>query len=167
MPTRGTELAELVEAGARQIVGALGAACDAGLSIPQLTELLGVALRQRNRIDAAVTRTIGAVDAAAEQAQEAGELTMGLACATWLSHQLPSMPATLAAFERGELSPQHASVISRSVEHVARGGADAGRAERMLLHEADKRDPRDLLRYGLSLLHRLAPREMEAEEERR
>ncbi|HYW27187.1 MAG TPA: hypothetical protein VE953_23660, partial [Terriglobales bacterium] len=75
MPTRGTELAQLVEAGARQIVGALGAACDMGLSIPQLTELLGVALRQRNRIDAAVTRTIGAVDAAAEQAQEAGELT--------------------------------------------------------------------------------------------
>ncbi|HYW24586.1 MAG TPA: hypothetical protein VE953_10500, partial [Terriglobales bacterium] len=62
MPTRGTELAELVEAGARQIVAALGAACDEGLSIPQLTELLGVALRQRNRIDAAVTRTVGAVD---------------------------------------------------------------------------------------------------------
>jgi hypothetical protein len=109
---------------------------------------------------------------------------MGLACATWLSYslhisssaahaqvrlarQLPSMPATRAAFERGDLSSQHASVISRSVEHVARGGADAGLAERMLLHEADKRDPRDLLRYGLSLLHRLAPREMEAEEDRR
>src|SRR5215469_14522343 len=88
MQTRGTELAELVEAGAQQIVGALRAACDEGLSVPQLSELLGVALRQRNRIDAAVTRTIGAVDTAAEQAKEAGELTMGLACATWLSFEL-------------------------------------------------------------------------------
>ena len=174
MPKRETELAELVEAGAQQIVGALRAACDEGFSVPQLTELLGVALRQRNRFDAAVTHTIGAVDAAAEQAMEAGELTMGLSCAAWLSwqlhisssaahaqvrlaRQLPSMPATLAAFERGELSSQHAGVISRSVEHVARGGADAGLAERMLLHEAGERDPRDLLRYGLSLLHRLAP----------
>ena len=42
MPTRGTELAELVEAGARQILAALGAACDEGLSIPQLT-VTGVA----------------------------------------------------------------------------------------------------------------------------
>ena len=184
MVTRCTELAELVEAGALQIVGALGAACDEGLPVPQLTELLGVALRKRNQVDAAVTRTIGAVDAAAEQAREAGALTGGLACATWLSYelhisssaahaqvrlarQLPSMPATRAAFERGELSPQHASVISRSVEQVARGGADAGLAERILLHEAERRDPRDLLRYGLSLLHRLAPREMEAEEDRR
>src|SRR5215472_3727998 len=184
MRTRSTELAELVEAGALQIVSALGAACEEGLSVPQLTELLRVALRKRNQIEAAVTRTIGEVDAAAEQAKEVGELTMGLACATWLAfelhisssaahaqvrlaRQLPSMPATRAAFERGELSPQHAGVISRSVERVARGGADAGLAEQILLHEADKRDPRDLLRYGLSLLHRLAPREMEAEEERR
>ena len=88
MPKRETELAELVEAGAQQIAGALRAACDEGLSVPQLTELLGVALRQRNRFDAAVTHTIGAVDAAAEQAMEAGELTMGLSCATWLSWQL-------------------------------------------------------------------------------
>src|SRR5689334_22499322 len=156
MRTRCTELAELVEAGALQIVGALGAACEEGLSVPQLTELLGVALRRRNQVEAAVTRTIGAVDAAAEQAGEAGEPTMGLSCATWLSfelhisssaahaqvrlaRQLPSMPATRAAFERGELSPQHAGVVARSVERVARGGADAGVAERMLLKEAGER----------------------------
>src|SRR5207244_4235660 len=30
-----------------------------------------------------------------------------------------------------------------------------------------QRDPRDLLRWGLSLVHQLAPREMEAEEQRR
>jgi Domain of unknown function (DUF222) len=184
MRARQTELAELVEAGAQQIVGALRAACSEGLSVLELTELLGVTLRRRNQIDAAVTRTIGAVDTAAAQAKEAGELTMGLSCANWLAHtlhisssaahaqvrlarQLPSMPATAAAFERGELSPQHATVVARSVEHVVRGGGDAGRAERLLLGEARARDPRGLLRYGLGLLHRLAPREMETEEERR
>ncbi|TMC11713.1 MAG: hypothetical protein E6J41_05175 [Chloroflexi bacterium] len=78
MRTRCTELAELVEAGTQQIVGALGAACEEGLSVPQLTELLGVALRKRSQVEAAVTCTIGAVDAAAEQAREAGQLTMGL-----------------------------------------------------------------------------------------
>jgi hypothetical protein len=184
MRTRSTELAELVEAGAQQIVGALRAACAEGLSVIQLTELLGVALRQRNQIDAAVSHTIGTVDAAAEKAREPGELTMGLSCAAWLAcqlhisssaahaqvrlaRQLPSMPATLAAFERGELSPQHATVVARSVERVTRGGGDAGLAEKLLLREAQSRDPRDLLRYGLGLLHRLAPREMEAEEDRR
>src|SRR5215472_9215285 len=64
MSTRSTDLAERVEAGALQIVGALVAACDEGLSVGELTELLGVALRRRNQIDAAVTRTIGAVDTA-------------------------------------------------------------------------------------------------------
>jgi Domain of unknown function (DUF222)/HNH endonuclease len=184
MRTRQAELAELVEAGAQQIIGALRAACSEGLSVLELTDLLGGALRRRNQIDAAVTCTIGAVDAAAAQAKEAGELTMGLSCANWLAHtlhisssaahaqvrlarQLPSMPATAAAFERGELSPQHATVVARSVEHGTRGGGDAGRAERLLLREAGARDPRDLLRYGLGLLHRLAPQEMEAEEERR
>jgi hypothetical protein len=56
--------------------------------------------------------------------------------------------------------------VARSVEQVARGGGDPGQAERLLLGEAGERDPRDLLRWGLGLLHRLAPRELEAEEER-
>jgi hypothetical protein len=72
MSKHETELAELVEAGAQQMVAALRAACDEGLSVPELTELLGVALRQRNRIDAAVSRTIGAVDAAASQSPRPG-----------------------------------------------------------------------------------------------
>jgi hypothetical protein len=88
MRTRQAELAALVEAGAQQIVGALRAACSEGLSVIELTELLGVALRRRNQIDAAVTHTIGAVDTAAAQAKEAGELTMGLSCASWLAHTL-------------------------------------------------------------------------------
>ncbi|MDP9248436.1 MAG: 13E12 repeat family protein [Candidatus Dormibacteraeota bacterium] len=58
---------------------------------------------------------------------------MALSCATWLSHnlqissiaahaqvhlarRLTSLPATATAFQRGELSPQHASVIGRGVE---------------------------------------------------
>lgn len=184
MGTRRTELAEAVEAGAQQVVGALQAACAEGLSVPELTELLGAALRQRNRIDAAVTSTIGAVHTATEQAAEAGELTAGLSCASWLAcnlhisssaahaqvrlaRQLPALPDTAAAFERGDLSAQHAGVVARSVEHVVRGGGDARLAERMLLREAGSRDPRDLLRYGLGLVHRLAPGEMESVEERR
>jgi hypothetical protein len=58
-------------------------------------------------------------------------------------------------------------VIARAVEHVLHGGGDAIDAETLMLQEARHRDPRDLLRYGLSLLHQMAPREMEAEEDRR
>jgi hypothetical protein len=57
-------------------------------------------------------------------------------------------------------------VVARSVEQVARGGGDAGLAEKLLLGEAGERDPRDLLRWGLGLLHRLVPGELESEEER-
>ena len=184
MRTRCSELTELVEAGSRQVVSALRGAAAEGLSINEMTEVLGAALHERNRIDAALTRLVGAVDAAAEQAHEEGELTMGLSCASWLAHtlhisssaahaqvclarQLPSMPATASAFEFGDLSAQHAGVIARSVEQVARGGGDTGLAEELLLQEARGRDPRDLLRWGLGLLHRMAPQVMEAEEERR
>src|SRR4030081_549697 len=111
MRTRCSELTELVEAGSRQGASALRAASAEGLSVHQMTELLGAALRQRNQIDSAVTSLIGAVDAAAEKAADDGALTMGLSCATWLAHtlhisssaahaqvrlarQLPSLPAT-------------------------------------------------------------------------
>jgi hypothetical protein len=33
-----------------------------------------------------------------------------------LARRLTSLPATATAFQRGELSPQHASVIGRGVE---------------------------------------------------
>jgi hypothetical protein len=182
--TRVEELTELVETSAQQFVGALRGAAGEGLTPRELTDLLGAALRQRNRIEAAITAVIGAVEVAADRADDAGDLTMGLSCASWLAHnlnispsaahaqvrlarQLPSLAATAAAFERGDLSPQHAGVVARSVEHVARGGGDARAAEDLMLQEATGRDPRDLLRYGLGLLHRLAPREMEDEEELR
>src|SRR5215469_16519687 len=160
--TREAELGELVEAGAQQVVSALRDGCAEGLSVEQLSELLGAACRQRNRIESAITALIGAVDAAAGEAAEEGDLTMGLSCASWLAHnlqispsaaqaqvrlarRLPSLPGVAAAFERGDLSAQHAGVIARSVEQVARGGGDAGLAEDLLLSEARVRDPRDLL----------------------
>src|SRR5207302_901679 len=84
-----------------------------------------------------------------------------------LARQLPSLPHTNKAFERGELSSQHASMVARSVEMVVRGGGNPGEAEVRLLQEAQYRNPRDLFRWGLSLVHEMAPKEMEAEEQRR
>ncbi|HEY4027636.1 MAG TPA: DUF222 domain-containing protein, partial [Candidatus Dormibacteraeota bacterium] len=177
------ELSQLVQAGAEQMVSALRrAAGPDGLDVGELTDLLKVAFTDRNRIDAAVTTAIGALDRAAEK--DDLEPTMALPTSTWLSCQLnissssahaqvqlarrlPGLPGTAAAFERGELSGHHAGVVARAVESVLRGGGSAGDAEILLLQEARRRDPRDLLRYGLSLLHQLAPREMEAEEDRR
>jgi hypothetical protein len=153
------------------------------LALAQTTDVLKVAFSQRNRFDAALTGAVGALDRAAEKAP-GGELTAGLSCAAWLSQnlnisssagyaqvrlarQLPYLPDTASAFARGDISPQHASVVARSVELVTRGGGSPGDAEGLLLEEAGQRDPRDLFRWGLSLVHQLAPREMEAEEQRR
>jgi Domain of unknown function (DUF222) len=177
------EWCQLIRSGMDQIVDALRGAAGGDLDPEQLTEILGAVFCQRNRLDAAVSRAVGALHGAAERAPD-GELTRGLDCATWLSHtlqisssaayaqvrlarQLPGLPDTAAAFERGELSAQHASVIARSVEAVIRGGGNPSLAEGMLLEEAGKRDTRSLYRWGLSLVHQLAPQEMEAEEERR
>jgi hypothetical protein len=183
MRTAASELSQLIHSGSQQIVCALRRAADDGLDVDELTELLKVAFTHRNQIDAAVSGVIGALDQAAERAPD-GEMTMALSCATWLSHnlqisssaahaqvhlarQLPFLPATAAAFERGELSSQHVSVVVRATESVARGGGQPDQAEALMLQEARRRDPRDLLRWGLSLLHQLAPQEMVAEEERR
>jgi hypothetical protein len=170
-----------------QIVAALrGAACGVendGLGPDQLTDILNVAFSNRNRFDAAVTAAIGALDRAGQRAPD-GELSAGLSCAAWLSHkcqmsssvahaqvrlarQLPHLPDTASAFERGDISSQHASVVARSVELVTQGGGEPGEAEAIMLEEAQQRDPRDLFRWGLSLAHQLAPQEMEADEERR
>ena len=176
------QLSELVHSGIEQAVDALGRAASDGLDAGELTDLLRVAFTEQNRLDAAVTGAIGALDRSAERAGR--EPTMALPTASWLSHtlqlssssaharvqlarHLPGLPDTAAAFRRGELSGHHASVIARAVEHVLHGGGQASDAEVLMLQEARHRDPRDLLRYGLGLLHRMAPREMEAEEERR
>src|SRR2546423_3626854 len=178
-----TELAEQIQSGLQQAVGALRRAASEGLDANELTAVLKTAFCQRNQLDAALTGAVGALDQAAQQDPD-GELTVGLSCATWLSfnlqissaaahaqvqlaRQLPSLPSTAAAFQRGELSGQHASVVVRAVESVARGGGPPAQAEALMLEEARQRDPRDLLRWGLGLLHRLAPQEMLAQEERR
>ena len=183
MRTIATECSQLVHSGAQQIVDGLRRAAVAGLDVDDLTEVLKVAFSEDNRFHAALTGAIGALDAAAEKAPD-GELTVGLSCATWLSHnlqissssahaqvhlarRLPSLAATAGAFERGELSPQHVSVVVRAVDSVLRGGGPAPEAEALMLQEAKERDPRDLHRWGLSLLHQLAPEEMLAQEEQR
>src|SRR5207237_1984008 len=138
-----------------------------GVSVFEMTEVLKTAFCNRNRFDAALSRAVGALDRATQRAPE-GELTMGLSCAQWLTEnlhisssagyaqvrlarQLPSLPDTQRAFERGELSSQHASVVARSVEMVARGGGDPGEAEARLLQEAHQREPRERFRRGRGL----------------
>jgi hypothetical protein len=183
MRTALAELSGLIDSASQQLVGALHRAVTDRLDTDELTEVLKVVFSRRNSIDAAVFSIIGALDQAAEKAPD-GELTAGLSCAAWLSQnlnisssagyaqvrlarQLPYLPDTASAFARGDISPQHASVVARAVELVTRGGGDAGDAEALLLEEAGQRDPRELFRWGLSLVHQLAPQEMEAEEQRR
>src|SRR5437773_9895722 len=134
MRTITAELSQRIRSGIEEAVDALRSAAGGDFDAGELTDLLGVAFSHRNRLDAALTGAVGALDRVAEKAPD-GELTMGLTCATWLSHnlqisssaayaqvrlarQLPSLPSTTAAFDRGELSPQHASVVARSVEQV-------------------------------------------------
>src|SRR2546422_10414600 len=148
MGSRAAEISEIVRSGIDQAVAALrGAAADVGdgLDTDDLTDLLEVAFSQRNRFDSALSGAVGALDRVAEIAPD-GDATKGLSSAEWLSHtlhisssagyaqvhlarQLPFLPATASAFERGELSPQHASVVARSVEQVARDGGHPGDAE--------------------------------------
>ena len=179
-----TALAQQVQAGIQAAASALReAAAQGDLDTAQWGELLAVAFSARNQLDHALTCAVGAFDRRAEQSHDLAD-TVGLAPATWLSHnlgigpsaahaqvrvarRLGSLPATAKAFERGQLSAQHVSVVSRAVESVERGGGDAGLAEALMLEEAGRRNPHALHRWGLGLLHRLAPREMEAEEERR
>jgi hypothetical protein len=151
------------------------------LTVAEMTHVMTTAFT--NRMDAALTGAIGALDRAAQKAprQRADRTAVLRRLAepepqhqlqrrlrpVRLARQLPYLPDTASAFERGDISPQHASVVARSVELVTRGGGDASDAESLLLEEAGQRDPRDLFRWGLSLVHQLAPREMEAEEQRR
>ncbi len=131
---------------------------------------------------AALTEAVGALDNAVEDSD--GTHTLALSCTTWLSHnlhisnssaaaqvhlarRLPSLPATSSAFADGELSALHVSVVSRIVEQVERAEGDRELAETLMLQEAEHGDPRALLRWGFGLVHRLAPDEREAEEERR
>src|SRR5207245_11217602 len=83
-----------------------------------------------------------------------------------LARRLRALPAVAAAYDAGALSGQHASVVVRLVDRVVNGDGDQHEAERVMLREAQGCDPRTLLRRGLSLVHQLAPRELESEEGR-
>src|SRR5438309_3076344 len=187
MSSTAAEISKRIQSRMDGIVADLrGAASEMqndSLAVAEMTEVLKTAFSNRNRFDAAISGAIGALDKAAQRVPDE-ELTGGLSCADWLSEslrisssagyaqvrlarQLPSLPHTQKAFERGELSSQHAGVVARSVEMVTRGGGDPGEAEVRLLQEAQYRNPRDLFRWGLSLVHERAPNEMEAEEQRR
>src|SRR5258708_33361491 len=132
------ELSQLIQSGSQQMVAALRRAAADDLSCDELTDLLKVAFCHRNQIDAALTSAIGALDQAAEQSLD-GAATIGLSSTAWLSHnlhisssaayaqvnlarRLPSLPATDGAFERGELSAQHVSVVARYVDGESHGG---------------------------------------------
>ncbi|MBO0838376.1 MAG: DUF222 domain-containing protein, partial [Actinobacteria bacterium] len=149
----------------------------------QLTEVIKAGLTQQNRIAAGVTGAIGALDRIVKDEPD-HRLTAGLSTPMWLAEhcrvsesaayaqvrlarELPALHFTAHTFERGEISAQHAAVVARTVEMVRRAEGDVVHAEDLMVQEARERDPRDLLRWGLSLVHQLAPREVEDEEERR
>jgi hypothetical protein len=71
------EPSERLRSASEQFVGTLQDAANGRFDIDQLTALLKVAFTQRNRIDAAVSSAIGALDRAAAKAPD-GELTAGL-----------------------------------------------------------------------------------------
>jgi hypothetical protein len=78
------------------------------------------------------------------------------------------MPATHAALVAGEVSTDHATVISRTMAHLPPDVAaeDAGRAEEDLAAFAKEHDPATLQRLATHLLHVLAGESLEEREER-
>ncbi|MBO0683901.1 MAG: DUF222 domain-containing protein [Candidatus Dormibacteraeota bacterium] len=187
MGSTKAEISQRLDQGAALIVDALresGCALDRGeLSMSEVGDLLKQAFAGQNRIAAGVTSTIGSLDRAAETEPD-HRRTLGLKPAEWLSHhcqmssntayakvqlarQLPTIPKVAEAFRRGEISSEHASVAARTVEMVMRAEGDWPQAETLLVQEARERDPRDLYRWGLSLVHQLAPQEVESLERRR
>src|SRR5438309_8622274 len=148
MSSTAAEISQDIQSCMDRIVARLRGAASAveneGLAVAEMTEVLKTAFSNRNRFDAAISGAIGALDRAAQRVPDE-ELTGGLSCADWLSEslrisssagyaqvrlarQLPSLPHTNQAFERGELSSQHAGVVARSVEMVTRGGGGGGPA---------------------------------------
>src|SRR5947209_6031151 len=99
------------------------------------------ALVARNQLDHTITRLTAEVD------RDSSRWVDGRgACASWLrdechmtgsaayaqvrlARQLPKMPETAMAFSAGELSCQHASAISRTVERVVMYGGNGAEAE--------------------------------------
>ncbi|MBO0837708.1 MAG: DUF222 domain-containing protein [Actinobacteria bacterium] len=187
MSSATAEISEQLGTAIEQFVNALraaGAKAKQGELTPyQLTEVINTALIQQNRVAAGVTGAIGALDRIVKDEPD-HRLTAGLSTPMWLAEhcrvsesaayaqvrlarELPALHFTAQTFERGEISAQHAAVVARTVEMVRRAEGDSAHAEDLMVQEARERDPRDLLRWGLSLVHQLAPREVEDLEERR
>src|SRR5256885_6487983 len=126
-------LAQRVQAGIQAAASALReVAAQGDLDTAQWGQLLAVAFSARNQLDHALTCAVGAFDRRAEQSHDLAD-TVGLAPATWLSHnpaigpsaapaqvrvarRLASLPATAKPFDRGHPPAQPASVVSRAVK---------------------------------------------------
>jgi hypothetical protein len=175
MCSEAPEFSRQIQSAAQELAGALRGAAAAGLDLECLRDILRTAFTARNQVEAAVTAAIGALDASTQAAAEAGPGRVQ-SCASWLSdtlrvgptaahaqvrlaRSLPSTPDAAAAYERGELSYQHVCVVARVVAMASTAGAEgnAAQVEMLMRREAGRRTPRGLLRWGLNLLHQLAP----------
>jgi len=153
---------------------------DLDLPTDRLAELVSATLELRNRLDAALTGLVGTLDARMRAEQDPHDPS--LSCAAWLreehklgngaawaqvrlARQLAGLPRTRTAFAAGFLSAQHAMAIARTVDRVVQGGGRAQDAEPLLVREAMRRSPQDLVRWGVHLRHRLNPQEVAEEEE--
>ena len=92
------------------------------------------------------------------------------------ARRLGELPATATAFDRGEISAAHASVICQAVEQFRAGQLASEQSEaeaeveRALLDGAAQMDPKELLRHWRQLRHQLDPQgeqEQENQERRR
>ncbi|MFL6162891.1 MAG: DUF222 domain-containing protein, partial [Jatrophihabitantaceae bacterium] len=71
----------------------------------------------------------------------------------------PMLPATAAAFEAGEVGPEHAAVVAETVEAIpaAERAAHAAPVESTLLEHARTSDPRTVRLLGQRILAHLDP----------
>ncbi|HYZ01910.1 MAG TPA: DUF222 domain-containing protein, partial [Candidatus Binatia bacterium] len=165
-------------------LAALAAAVDgvaecSGLGLPaeELTELLRGVFREGNRLEAAFTSLVGALDRLEQerlngqgvcQAWLAGELHLSDGAAhgrVRLARSLPSRPKTAFAFEQGAIGFSHAVTVTRTLDQVEAGGTEPELAESVLLEQAVECDPGQLRDFAKDLRHRLNPREVAAEED--
>lgn len=160
-------------------IGGIGRCGQLDLEADALRSLIKAAFAQRNRLDAAISSLVGALD----QHSHVDDGSSGYSStATWLrdellltdsaaygqvrlARQLRHLPDTASKFARGEVSYQHAVAVARTVEAVVLGGGPAGDAEALSLREAKVCSPRDLLLWGRRLRHELNPDELAGQEQ--